>query len=127
MSKDKTKSDVATETAEGLSGHVTGLRSTGKSVEFDLEDKKKRTHVFTLDASAAAMVSLASAAYVSGKKLHVGVKAANGTGQAAVAELRFGNKPKPPKVKKAKPVKSAVVKTPAEAAAAPAEAKAVSP
>jgi hypothetical protein len=126
MSKDKANIKVEPEAKADLAGHVTGLRATGKSVEFDVEDKKKRTHTFALDASSAALLALASAAYVSGKKLHVVAKAANGSGVAGVDEIRFGNKPKPPKVKKQKPVKVAVVKSPAEAAAASAESKAPS-
>jgi hypothetical protein len=125
MPKEKSEKIAAAQGAEGLSGHVSGLRVTTRWVEFDLEDKKKRTHTFALEASAAALVSLASAAYISGKKLHVTAKAANGSGQASVTELRFGNKPKVEKAKQEKQEKLPV-KSPAEAAAAPAEAKAPS-
>jgi hypothetical protein len=123
MSKDKTRIDGSTQSVDSFAGCVTALRASARSIEFDLEDKKKRTHTFSLDASSPALLALASAAYVSGKKLHVTAKASNGAGMTAISELRFGNKPKPVKAEKAKPGKAAMPKSPAEAAAAPAESK----
>lgn len=124
MSKDKSTKDAATEAAaDNLAGQVTGLRVTAKSVEFDLEDKKKRIHTFVLEASAASMVAIVASAYVSGKKLHAIAKAVSGVGTSGIAELRFGSKPKQAKVKKPKPAKPATPKSPAEAASAPAEGK----
>lgn len=124
MSKEKSNKDAAAVATASLAGRVTGLRASGKTVELDLQDKKKRSHTFSLDASSSALTALASAAYVSGKKLHVVAKPANGSAIPGVAELRFGNRVKPAKAKKVKAEKPVAPKSPAEAASAPGETKA---
>lgn len=124
MTKDKEKPEAAKPAADtSVSGQVTGVRASAQSFQFDMEDKKGRTHTLSLEPAAAMLAAMVSTAFGSGRKLHVITKAANGASTTAVAELRFGNKPKAEKLKKAKPAKPQAVKTPAEAAAAPAAPK----
>lgn len=111
MNKKTAKQEPAMAEGGETTGKVRGIRASSGSFKFDVEGKGGRVHTFSLDAKAAHMVALVLGAHASRKKLHITAGIAQD-----VTALRLGEAPK---IKKQKPV--TVIKTPAEAAAAPAE------
>lgn len=100
----------AAQTAATHAGHIAGLRASAASFEFDVEDKKGRLRTLKLEQAASPLAAVITAAYGTGKKLHIVARPANGAGIETAVELRFGSLPKPPKVKKPKAVKPEVRK-----------------
>jgi hypothetical protein len=120
--KKPAKKTVAVDKPE-FSGRVNGMSvaASGASVQFEVANKKNESRSYKLDSANAGglalMASMLTAAYVGGKKVTV-TGAANGEGMAIASEIRFGVKPKAPKVKAPKPPKR--VKGPVAEAQAPA-------